>query len=381
MTEPIRVLHVMNDLRVGGGQQLVLNIMRRVDPERIRSGIAYVEPADEMSTAFRSAGFEPVALGRRSRSDAPAALWRLVRLIRRERIDMLHAHSSIDKHYSLMAGFLTRVPVVIHLHMPHDYGAEAATLAGKVRAGVRTATFRLAATHYIAVSRDVYRAHVDHLNEGRVTHVPNGIPVDRFARGFDPTSLDRSRSELGLTDRGPVLINVGALRGHKNQRVLPAMMAQVRRDFPRARLLIVGEGDERLAIEEEIRLAGVEGAVTMLGTRHDVDALLALSDLFVFPSTAEGYGLALAEAMAAGKPGVVSDLPVHAELIEHGVTGLLVEPTPDRLASAAIEILRDPARAGAMGAAAQRFALERCDLGVTARAITEVYEQVAARRP
>lgn len=380
MTEPIRVLHVMNDLRVGGGQQLVLNIMRSVDPAKVRPFIAHVEPADEMSAVFRDAGFEPVSLGRRSRADGPAALRRLAGLIRRERIDMLHAHSSIDKHYSLMAGFVTRVPVVIHLHMAHDYGAEGATLAGKLRAAVRGATFRLAATHYIAVSSDVYRAHAAHLEGGRVTHIPNGIPVDRFARAFDHETLRALRSELGLEGRFPVLINVGALRGHKNQRVLPAMTALIRKDFPDVRSLIVGEGDERAAIVQEIRRADTEEAVKILGTRHDVDALLALADVFVFPSTDEGQPLALQEAMAAGKPIVASTIPSVTELIEDGVNGSLVEPTPGALAGAVSEMLEDPDRAAAMGMAAQRVARERCDLDVTARAVTEVYERVAARR-
>ena len=380
MTQPIRVLHVMNDLRVGGGQQLVLNIMRSADPARVRPGIAHVEPADEMSEVFRSAGFEPVPLGRRSRADAPAALGRLVRLIRRERIDLLHAHSSIDKHYSLMAGFLTRVPVVLHLHMAHDYGAEAATLPGKLRAAVRAATFKLAATHYIAVSSDVYRAHASHLGERTVTHIPNGIPVDRFAQGSDDETLGALRRELALDDASPLLINVGALRGHKNQRVLPEMTALVRKDFPNARLLIVGEGDERPSLEREIRRAGVEDAVTILGTRHDVEALLALADIFVFPSTDEGQPLALQEAMAAGKPIVASTIPSVTELIEDGVNGSLVDPTPEALAKAVFDMLEHPERPAAMGAAAQQVARERCDLGVTARAITEVYEQVAARR-
>jgi glycosyltransferase involved in cell wall biosynthesis len=380
MAEPIRVLHVMNDLRVGGGQQLVLNMMRSMDPERVRPGLAYLEPADEMTDVFRAAGFEPVPLNRADRTDGPAALRRLVGLIRRERIDVLHAHSSIDKHYALIAGFLARVPVIIHLHMPHDYEAEAATLGGRVRAAIRAATFRLAANHYVAVSNDVYSAHADHLKAGSVSYIPNGIPLERFTGDVDPESVRALRIELGIGDASPILINVGALRGHKNQRVLPAMMALVRQGFPDARLLIVGEGDERASIEREIKDQDVEDSVTILGTRQDVGALLSLADLFVFPSHAEGYGLALAEAMAAGLPSVASNLAVHAELIEQGVTGSLVEATPERLASAVVDILNDPSRARSMGKEAQRIARERCDLEVTARAVTEVYEQVAARR-
>lgn len=380
MSEPVRVLHVMNDLRVGGGQQLVLNIMRRVDPERIRSSIAYVEPADEMTDVFRVAGFEPFPLGRRRRADGPSALQRLVQLVRRERIDVLHAHSSIDKHYSLMAGFLTRTPVVIHLHMPHDYRAEAASLSGKLRAWVRDTTFRMAASHYIAVSRQVFKAHAAHLPAGRITHIPNGIDVARFVGDANDARLGALRKELDLDGVWPILINVGALRGHKNQIVLPEMMALLRKDLPGARLLIVGEGDERTAIERAIDRLDVGDAVTILGTRHDVDGLLALSDLFVFPSTEEGYGLALAEAMAAGKPSVASSLPVHAELLEQGVHGLLVEPTPQKLAIAAAEILADRTRVETMGTEARRFARENCDLAATVGAITEVYEQVAARR-
>lgn len=379
MTEPIRVLHVMNDLRMGGGQQLVLNIMRSVDPVRVRPSICYVQPAQEMEDTFREAGFRPVSLGHERRLHTVRTTLRLMRLIRRDRIQVLHAHSSIDKHFAQLAGILSRVPVVNHLHMPYDYRAESSPRA-RVRALVRRLGAWLAVKHFIAVSKTNWDAHAPFVpgNRHRISLVPNGIPTARFARRFGPAELRRLRREIGVDGASPILINIGRLDRQKRQDTLIEMMAANRDRWPEARLLIVGEGAERSALEAHIRATDMGGRVHMLGTRSDVDALLALSDVFVFPSRAEGNPLALIEAMAAGKPIVVSELPVHAELIEDGVTGYLVDPNPTALADAVDRLLGDPRRARAMGVAAQRFAQEHCDLEVCARQITDVYERVVA---
>jgi glycosyltransferase involved in cell wall biosynthesis len=376
MTEPVRVLHVLNDLKMGGGQQFVLNLMSSADPLRVRSGVCYLEPAEEMGASFREAGFSPVALDHRGGALSVRTVRRLVRLIRRERIQVLHGHSSLDKHYAQIAGILCRVPVVSQLNMPYDYLSETSPKA-RLRAFVRKVGGWLSVKQYIAISRTVWSAHKDHVPGGRISFIPYGIPLGRFGRVFSDAEVKRVRREIGVGDASPIIVNMGRLARQKRQDVLIPMMSRILERWPEARLLIIGEGPERSVLEEQVRAAGLTDKILLLGTRSDVELLLAISDVFVFPSRSEGYGLALAEALAAGKPSVVANLPVLAELIEEGETGFLVEPTPDALAGAVLEILNDPERARAMAAAARRFAKERCDLDTCVRGITEVYERVA----
>ena len=120
--------------------------------------------------------------------------------------------------------------------------------------------------------------------------------------------------------------------------------------MPETVLLLAGEGPERDNIDQQIHRMGLEGQVRLLGRRDDIPQLLALADVFVFPSHYEGHPGAVIEAMFAGKPIVASDTPVHRETISDGESGLLVPlRSPAPLAEAMLILLRDRELAGRLG--------------------------------
>ena len=150
----------------------------------------------------------------------------------------------------------------------------------------------------------------------------------------------------------PVLVNVGALVGHKGQKFLVEAMAQVRRQVPDAQLVIFGEGDLREPLSRQIRDLGLDKHVVLAGFRDDVLALTRSAELFVMSSVTEGLGSAVLDAMALGLPVVGTRAGGIPEAVEDGVTGLLVPPgRADALAEAIVRMLNDPAARQRMGEA------------------------------
>ncbi len=139
-------------------------------------------------------------------------------------------------------------------------------------------------------------------------------------------------------------------------------------------LWLVGDGPLRPVVEKTVVEMGLEGRVLFLGVRNDVPKLLAASDVLVLSSEYEGVPLTVLEAMAAGKPVIATAVGGVPELVEDGVTGILVPPrNPEALAQGILRLAKDADLRQRMGKAAQQWALERFDIARTAREYEALY--------
>jgi len=213
----------------------------------------------------------------------------------------------------------------------------------------------------------------------RITVVPDGIEVSRFASARDG---DEVRAELGV-GRAPLAGVVGRITSWKGHRLFLEAAARVHAQLPEARFLIVGDavtpGDlqVRQALHRQVARLGLQEVVIFTGVREDIPQVMAALDVLVLPSLQpEPFGLVILEAMAAGRPVIATNHGGPVEVIEDGVTGILVPPTdPEPLAEALLMLLRQPDRARAMGAAGQ----ERClQLYTAQRMAREVMSHYAA---
>jgi len=226
-------------------------------------------------------------------------------------------------------------------------------------------TYRRVATGMIVNSRataETLCRRIDWRPAGTVHVLPNGVDLARFA-GARPRA--ETRSVLGIPEEAPVLIAVGELTDRKNHALLLAAAPGLAASFPDLRILIAGEGKEEPRLRAQAAASGLEEAVSFLGFRRDVPDLLAAADVLVHPARVEGFGYAVAEAMAAGLPVVATDASSLPELVDAGRTGVLFPPEDaGALAEAVAAYLADPelrARHGAAGRekAEREFSLER----------------------
>lgn len=300
----------------------------------------------------------------------------LARLLRRERVTILHTHAAIAANVlGRAAGRLSGVPVVSHLHIENHLPRNAGR-AFLLR-GLDNATVRLAA-RVVVVSEDTRRALAEQgYPERSMQVVPNGI---HLVANSDNATGRRMLAELGVPADVPVVGEVARLCEVKGQRVLIDALAQL----PGVHTVLVGDdleagGAFRAALERQAEELGVRDRVVFTGYRPS-GPILAGIDIFVLPSFVEGLPLTVLEAMAHSKPVVASAVGGTPEAVVEGETGLLVPPRdPDRLAGAIRRLVDDPELARRLGAAGRSRVAERFSVEAMTTRVLEIYDDIAAR--
>lgn len=210
----------------------------------------------------------------------------------------------------------------------------------------------------------------------RITVIPRALPPSGTLHGNGSTG--EVGAALGLRHAFPVILNVGRLVPQKGQRYAISAMPDVLARFPRAKLLIAGDGWLRPDLERLIESTGLAGNVVLLGDRHDVPVLLELADIFVFPSLFEGAANALLEAMAAGKPCVASRIPSLAEATSQGTVAMLVDSrSPQAIVAAILDLAERTDFSRALGRAAQAWVQSRHSQATVVAEHEALYERLA----
>jgi glycosyltransferase involved in cell wall biosynthesis len=366
----LTILHLVANRWWTGSADPVIRLAQGLEQRGHRVLVGLV-PGDRFEAKAREAGFEPVAgLGLDVRS-GPARvlrdLLRIRRLVREEGVTVVHAHHSHD-HWlgALGRGRAALVRTFHHRRAVRDDAPS--------RALYRRTDAIIAVSGAIAA-----RCADGALAAGRVVRVDGVVDTARFAAASGGAGL---RAELGL-GAGPVVGCVARLAPARGHELLIGAFARLLADRPRARLVLAGKGEARVALEALVARRGLAGQVIFAGYRDgDLPALLDALDVFtLMDAGSDETCRAALEAMAAGRPVVAPRVGALPDAIEHGVTGLLVErATEEAMAAALAVLLDDPPRARAMGAAARGQALERFTPARHAAATERVYETARARR-
>jgi len=376
----LRILEVLGYSCAGGAAESVLELAAALGRDGFSVTLAAPDSAGfPARVAAAGARFVPVALA--SRRD-----WRsfstLVRLLRRERFDVVHTHCRNADLYGGLAARATGTPHVAHLRGLLVDG-DGAVANGWVDRLHRT-LLRRSARRVVAISEAVRRRALALLGgaPGRIVTVRNGVDVMRFRA--PRRAAAEVRAELAIPDGAPLLVAIGTLGRCKGQDVAIDALARMANPSDRSRtahLVLVGEGPDSGALVAQAHRLGIAGRVRFAGVRarDDVADLLHAADLLVHAARWEGFGRVVAEAMAAGRPVVATRVGGLEEIVADGATGILIEPErPDALARAADELLADRPRAQRLGRAAADFAARELDVAATARGVARVLREVVA---
>lgn len=209
----------------------------------------------------------------------------------------------------------------------------------------------------------------------RVHTIPNGRDLSEYAEAQAPAGL---YDELDIDEDSPVVGTVGRLLERKGHHELVAAWPRIRERYPNAHLIVVGDGPYRSTLESAIASTGEGDSIRLLGRRDDVPELMAVMDLFVFPSHFEGFPNAVMEAMAAGLPIVATPVDGNVELITDDQTGRFV-PVGDvhAIARVVIDMLDDPETADSLGEAARARVFECYSVDAMVSSFDALYRQIA----
>lgn len=342
----VKVLHVITRFWAGAGGNTLLTATG-MDPDRYEVWIAGV-PGGDLWERARAAGVRTVEIPGFRDTLTPAdllVLWRLVRLIRRERFAVVHTHSAKGGFLGRYAAWLCRTPVVVHTFHGISFHDRMTPLRRALYRRLERLPRRRAHA-FLAVAPRLAREVVEQrlAPPGVVRVVPSAVELAGIPEDFDPAA----RRALGVPDGVPLVGTVGRVDRQKGPLDFVRMAAAVRRTHPDAAFVIVGGGP----LEEDVaKLAAELGVqVRVTGYRPDAARLAAGLDVFVIASLYEGLGRALTEALAAARPVAATCVNGVPDLVEPGATGLLARPAdPESLAAAVSWLLDHPAEAALMG--------------------------------
>ncbi len=372
-----RVLSLVNDWQPGGAQRVAVAQAMALDPGRYDPLLVSLEivPGGRAADPAEAAGLRTHRLRGPGESLAAAAL-RLAGLLRRDAPDILHTHLAaagvIGRALARRGG--ARAPrLVATLHNASDFEQRRGSWLRRLDRASLDACARIVCVS--AAVRAAFTGLRPDLAE-RAVVVCNGVDVAAFRP--DPALRAASRARLGFAPGTIVLGAVARFEPRKGLDFLLEASAPACARVPGLRLLLVGDGPQRGALEALAAAPGLAGRVTFVGAREDVRPDLAAMDLFAAPSRSEGLGVALIEALAAGCPVLGANVGGIPEIVVDGDSGRLL-PGGDRAAwaEAIVALATDePARRRLAAAAPGRAAA--FSLAGSARQLAEVYDAASA---
>lgn len=283
------------------------------------------------------------------------AILRLIRILRRERVDILHSHSFAGSMAASPIAWLCRVPLVIE----SAHGREAWRTGWKAKCYVDRFIGRFV-NQYTAVSaaNAEYLLNTKRYPARKIRVIHPGCNLAKFTADHHPPAGLKQSFGFGPDD--PLLVVTGRLEPQKGHRVLLDAMPAIQREFPRVRLVCVGDGSLRSELEEHARQASLADTVRFVGYWPDVRDWLALADLSLLPSFHEGLPVTPVESLAARCAVVATAVDGTPEVVVHEKTGLTVPPgDAEALAAAVCRLLGSPDLRRSLASAGRKWVLER----------------------
>jgi len=378
------VVFVIGTLGRGGAESQAIMLMRAVQERGWRPLLFVLEGTGDLRREVDEAGIPIVEGGYDSRASRVSKVlllvragWRLLRLLRKERPQVVHGILPLTNLFAAVAGRFAAVPMVItsrralNTHQDRVPGWRYADM-------LSTRLSHLVIANARAVKDDTLKREGGDPQKILIIH--NGIDFSRLQ--VPPHTREQVRKELHVPKNSRVLIIVANLISYKGHLDLLRTLSRLYPEFPDLRLLVVGE-DRGIGgyLKSEAERLGVGKLVHWLGLRRDVPQLLAASDIYVSASHEEGFSNSLLEALAAGKAVVATRVGGNPEMLEEGRIGLLVEPSDAAaLAHAIKQLLEDADLRAALGSRAAARVAEVYSPDRMVERYLEVYGMTVTKR-
>lgn len=327
----------------GGAQQLLYDLCRTLPSSEFDLTIYYMFGEGTFQPDFEAAGAQVSSLEANSNHDLRAFI-RLARALRADQPDILHTNSPISSTWGRIAGKIVGGPPIVSVeHHVHDARSPLARVVDDLT--LPLADSIVGVSEAVTTSFAPLECLLLNATDTSTVTIPNGVDVDAIDAGRRDS--DGILEQYPIDPSDPIIGTIGRHVDEKGYRYLIDAMEPITRKHPNAKLLLVGDGPERAALERQACRRGLldsaeRDAVVFVGQQPSVPPFLAHFDIAAFPSIDESFGLALAETMAARVPVVGTDIPAFRRILDDGEAGVLVPPRDsDALATAINIVLSD----------------------------------------
>jgi glycosyltransferase involved in cell wall biosynthesis len=375
----MRILLAAKTMGVGGLERIVVGLARELQNRGhtvwvVSSGGNLVDELQRVGTTHVSAPFEitsPLAVAQAARQ--------IRRLIVDQRIDLVHSFSATAS-LAINIALRGRAPNGVRL-VSSPMGLQNSPRELPVTTWLRNWFLALGAEQILVISPEI-RRHLRRVGAPDQTLVDfNFVGLDIDAFQPSPDDFLSVRAEFGFPSDALIVSTIGALHPRKSHELFVEAAVTVSNAEPRARFLVIGEGELRSDLELLARTRGLADRLHFTGVRDDVARLLSATDVYVKPGVVEGFiGITVLEALGLGKPVVAFETEDVKLALTDGETGLIA-PNGDvaSLAERIVYLLRNPSVGSALGLAGQQVVLQRFDFGVLAGRLEEFYQGVLER--
>ncbi len=352
---PFKLALLLQDLEYGGTQRYAVNLLARIDRDLFSPELWLLRGGDGMLHMARETGVKIVRFTN-SAQVGPHAILRLGLHLLNSRPQVLYTLTVVPNIWGRILGRLAGVPVVVSGFRnlaPKQLEKWLWRISDRVICNAEASRKQLLTKYRVP--------------EERVACIPNAVDTCYFSP--DPAELSPV----------PTVVFIGRLVWEKDPLNLVEAFRLAARDVPEAMFEIVGDGDLRPAVEELVRSYGLESRITLVPPSNDVRGHLRRAWVFVLASKSEASANVVLEAMATGLPIVATRVGGLPELVLHGETGLLVEPSqPGRLADAITTMLRDGPGRRSMGINARERAVSLHSMAALTRKTEQVLLEAVA---
>jgi glycosyltransferase involved in cell wall biosynthesis len=366
---PPRVLFLVNTLRVGGFERDVATLCQHIDLARFRPEVWILRGGGQFENQVVRSGICLRNFGRKW-ARSPFFALKLAHAISRINADLIHAFLPSIATYAALArtSFGVRQPMVLSI------GQSQTVLTERWMFRWCSRTFDwLVANSPSAAELGVNLGFA----ADRISIIPNGHQIDQYVRKID---CQQVRASLGVRPHERLLLYVGRLIDTKRVCDAIDMLPLLGADLA-VKLVIAGDGPEREALQAQVSKLGLTESVVFMGQRQDVPDLLQAADIFLFPSETEGLPNSLIEACLARLPIVACRVGGVVDVVKDNETALLASPrNPGELANGVLRLLRNPAEAQRLAAAAQIHARRSYGVDQSLKALYDVYERLLDAR-
>jgi len=356
MNQKIKIVHLNNTSSIGGAEQVILDLASYINPDRFKSYVGVFREG-ELTREIRRRDIKSLKLKESTQVYDYKFLKSLMQVIKQNRIDIIHSHTWGTDFYAYWVSRILKIPLITTVHNRYYI----------FQKWSRRFSYKFFISHIekiVAVSKDIKDLLIKNLKlpTQKIKLIYNGIDIHKFE---DKKGMEKIRDDLKISKDDIILGNVGNLREVKDHYTLILSFSKIIPNFPRVKLLIIGEGELKSNLLMLCSELGLEQKVIFLGHREDVPSFLNLIDIFVLSSRMEGCSISILEAMASGKPVVATRVGGNPELILDQENGFLVPPAePEKLAEKISILLKDEELRKNMGEkgkkkAKDKFSLER----------------------